>query len=147
LLFGARWLIQVAASRRPKSPLLARLVWYMSLLGSLLMVAYFLFSQKQDPVGVLQNLLPAFAAAYGLWLEVRHYRWDHNRQLHLTELSPRSAGYLWAELEAFVRLHRAELVPRDPSSRVLLSDKRAPAPLTERAHITLEPALLPEEGS
>jgi lipid-A-disaccharide synthase-like uncharacterized protein len=51
LLCGARCLIQLAASRRRKSPLVPRLVRHMSLLGSLLMVAYYLFSQNQDSVG------------------------------------------------------------------------------------------------
>lgn len=44
----------------------------MSLAGSAMTLAYFLFSNKQDAVGVLQNLFPAFTAAYSLWLDVRH---------------------------------------------------------------------------
>jgi len=43
----------------------------MSLAGSTMTLAYFLFSSKQDAVGVLQNLFPAFTAAYSLWLDVR----------------------------------------------------------------------------
>ena len=48
LLFGARWLVQFGASRRA-----GRAV-----------------SDKQDAVGVLQNLLPALTAAYSLRLEL-----------------------------------------------------------------------------
>ena len=43
----------------------------MSLAGSLMALSYFLFSAKQDAVGVLQNLLPAFTAAYSLMLDIR----------------------------------------------------------------------------
>ena len=63
-MFGLRWLVQVVASHRAKRPVIPRLFWYMSLAGSLMALSYFLFSAKQDAVGVLQNLLPAFTAAY-----------------------------------------------------------------------------------
>jgi len=70
-LFGARWLVQFIASRRAGRPVIPRLFWYMSLCGSLMVLSYFLFSSKQDAVGVLQNLLPAFTAAYNLYLDIR----------------------------------------------------------------------------
>ncbi|WP_062351961.1 MULTISPECIES: lipid-A-disaccharide synthase N-terminal domain-containing protein [Pseudoxanthomonas] len=73
-LFGARWLVQFVASRRAGRPVIPRLFWYMSLCGSLMALSYFLFSSKQDAVGVLQNLLPAFTAGYSLYLDVRHQR-------------------------------------------------------------------------
>jgi lipid-A-disaccharide synthase-like uncharacterized protein len=44
----------------------------MSLLGSAMTLSYFMFSAKQDSVGVLQNLFPSFTAAYSLWLDFRH---------------------------------------------------------------------------
>lgn len=71
-LFGARWFVQAAASRKHRKPVIPRLFWYMSLAGSAMTLAYFIFSPKQDAVGVLQNLLPAFTAAYSLWLDFRH---------------------------------------------------------------------------
>lgn len=71
-MFGARWVVQFVASRRARRPVIPRLFWYMSLAGSLMALSYFLFSSKQDAVGVLQNLLPAFTAAYSLFLDVRH---------------------------------------------------------------------------
>ena len=37
-------------------------------------LSYFLFSAKQDAVGVLQNLFPAFTAAYSLYLDIRYQR-------------------------------------------------------------------------
>ena len=39
-------------------------------------LSYFLFSAKQDAVGVLQNLFPAFTAAYSLWLDIRPRAWQ-----------------------------------------------------------------------
>lgn len=74
-LFGARWFVQLAASRSKGKPVIPRAFWYMSLLGSTMTLSYFLFSSKQDAVGVLQNLLPAFTAGYSLWLDIRHYGW------------------------------------------------------------------------
>ena len=78
LMFGARWLVQFLVSRRARRPVIPRLFWYMSLLGSAMTLSYFLFSQKQDAVGVLQNLFPAFTAAYSLWLDIRHHGWQRN---------------------------------------------------------------------
>ena len=34
----------------------------MSIVGSLMTLSYFIFSAKQDSVGVLQNLFPSFTA-------------------------------------------------------------------------------------
>lgn len=75
LLFGARWLVQMLASRRAGKPVIPRLFWYMSVAGSLMTLSYFLFSAKQDAVGVLQNLLPAVTALYSLQLDIRHRGW------------------------------------------------------------------------
>ena len=36
-LFGARWLVQFVASRRARRPVIPRLFWYMSLVGSCLL--------------------------------------------------------------------------------------------------------------
>lgn len=71
-LFGARWFVQAAASRKHRKPVIPRTFWYMSLVGSAMTLSYFLFSPKQDAVGVVQNLLPAFTAAYSLWLDIRY---------------------------------------------------------------------------
>ncbi len=79
LMFGGRWLVQFLASRRAGKPVIPRLFWVMSLAGSAMTLSYFLFSAKQDSVGVLQNLFPAFTAAYSLWLDVRHRGWSRLR--------------------------------------------------------------------
>ena len=76
LMFGTRWLVQFWATRRAGRPVIPRAFWVMSLAGSLMTLSYFLFSAKQDAVGVLQNLVPAFPAAYSLWLDRRPRAWQ-----------------------------------------------------------------------
>ena len=81
-MFGGRWLVQFVASRRYGKPVIPRLFWYMSLVGSAMTLAYFVFSAKQDSVGVIQNLFPAFTAAYSLYLDIRHRGWHRDRNTH-----------------------------------------------------------------
>ena len=90
-LFGVRWLVQFVASRRAGRPVIPRLFWYMSLCGSLMALSYFLFSSKQDAVGVVQNLLPAFTAAYSLYLDIRVHR-RHDRAGRQGQQAPGEAG-------------------------------------------------------
>jgi len=68
--FAGRWLVQVMASHRGGEPIVPRSFWYMSLVGSLLLLSYFIFG-KNDSVGVLSNLFPASIAAYNLFLDAR----------------------------------------------------------------------------
>jgi lipid-A-disaccharide synthase-like uncharacterized protein len=82
LMFGGRWLVQFVASRRARKPVIPRLFWYMSIVGSLMTLSYFVFSAKQDAVGVLQNLFPAFTAVYSLYLDIRHRGWQRDRATH-----------------------------------------------------------------
>lgn len=79
LLFSARWLVQLIASKRAGKPVVPRLFWYMSILGSLTTLAYFIFSAKRDSVGVLQNLFPALTASYSLYLDVKHRGWRRDK--------------------------------------------------------------------
>jgi|GEM_PF-73788 len=57
LMFGGRWLVQFIASKREGKPVIPRLFWYMSILGSLMTLSYFIFG-KNDAVGILGNLFP-----------------------------------------------------------------------------------------
>ncbi len=82
LMFGGRWLVQFLASRKQGKPVLPRLFWYMSLVGSVMTLSYFVFSQKQDAVGVVQNLFPAFTAAYSLYLDIRYRGWNREKAKH-----------------------------------------------------------------
>jgi lipid-A-disaccharide synthase-like uncharacterized protein len=82
LMFGGRWVIQFIASKRAGKPVIPRVFWYMSVLGSMMTLSYFLFSAKQDSVGVLQNLFPMFTAIYSLYLDIRHRGWRRDRAGH-----------------------------------------------------------------
>ena len=81
LMFGGRWLVQFVASRRMGKPVIPRAFWYMSIVGSLMTLAYFVFG-KNDAVGILQNLFPAFTAIYSLVLDIRHRGWHRDRASH-----------------------------------------------------------------
>ncbi len=70
-LFGGRWFVQLAASRKNKRVTMPRLFWIMSLTGSICLLAYFTLG-KNDSVGILSNLLPSFVAAYNLYLDIRN---------------------------------------------------------------------------
>lgn len=80
LMFGGRWLVQFWASRKAQKPVIPRVFWYMSIVGSLMTLSYFLFSKKSDSVGVLQNLFPAFTALYSLRLDIKAHGWKPNQK-------------------------------------------------------------------
>lgn len=81
LMFGGRWLVQFVASKRYGKPVIPRLFWYMSIVGSVMTLSYFIFG-KNDSVGILQNLFPTFTACYGLYLDIRHRGWHRDRNVH-----------------------------------------------------------------
>lgn len=66
-LFAGRWIVQLLVSHRNKKSTMPLLFWYMSLLGSVMLLSYFIFG-KNDSVGVLSNLFPSFVASYNLFL-------------------------------------------------------------------------------
>ena len=70
--------LRAATQSLPRS----RVFWYMSVVGSLMTLSYFLFSAKQDSVGVLQNLFPAFTALYSLYLDIKHRGWHRDKASH-----------------------------------------------------------------
>ena len=71
LMFGGRWFVQLAASHWAKKPVMPSLFWYMSVIGSVCLLSYFIFG-KNDSVGILSNLFPAFIACYNLYLHYAH---------------------------------------------------------------------------
>ena len=81
LMFGSRWVVQFIASRRAKKPVIPRLYWYMSIVGSVMTLSYFVWG-KNDSVGILQNLFPMFTAGYSLYLDIRHRGWHRDRAGH-----------------------------------------------------------------
>jgi lipid-A-disaccharide synthase-like uncharacterized protein len=72
-LFSCRWLVQLYSSRAEGRPTVPRMFWYMSVIGSLMMLGYFTFG-KNDSVGILSNLFPMLIAAYNLYLDFRGSR-------------------------------------------------------------------------
>jgi lipid-A-disaccharide synthase-like uncharacterized protein len=80
LMFAGRWMVQFLASRKAGKPVIPRLFWYMSVVGSLMTLSYFLFSKKSDSVGVLQNLFPAFTAFYSLYLDIKAHGWHEKKE-------------------------------------------------------------------
>lgn len=72
-LFTGRWFVQMLASRVQGRPTVPLLFWYMSIAGSLLCLAYFIFG-KNDSVGILSNAFPFMVALYNLRLSMRARR-------------------------------------------------------------------------
>jgi lipid-A-disaccharide synthase-like uncharacterized protein len=70
-LFAGRWFVQLAASKASGKPVMPTLFWYMSAIGSVLLLAYFIFG-KNDSVGVMSNLFPLFVALYNLYLDTKN---------------------------------------------------------------------------
>src|SRR6187431_2697394 len=70
-LFAGRWFVQLAASKASGKPVMPTLFWYMSAIGSVLLLGYFTFG-KNDSVGVMSNLFPLFVALYNLYLDSKN---------------------------------------------------------------------------
>ena len=73
MLFAGRWVFQLAATRREGKPTMPRIFWTMSVSGSALLLAYFIWG-RNDSVGVLSNLFPMGVAIYNLVLDIRSSR-------------------------------------------------------------------------
>ncbi|GMV80509.1 MAG: hypothetical protein AMXMBFR7_16930 [Planctomycetota bacterium] len=74
ILFAGSWLIQLLQSRAAGRPVISKWFWLSRMSGSLMLCSYFLFSPKQDSVGIWSNVFPVFVAAYNLYLEARYKR-------------------------------------------------------------------------
>jgi len=73
-MFTSRWFVQLYASRKAGRPVLNRMFWVLSLLGSLILLTYAFLGPKQDFVFVLSYLFPSVVAAYNLYLDVRYHK-------------------------------------------------------------------------
>lgn len=69
-LFGTRWIVQMIASKKTGRVTMPTLFWLMSVSGSFCLLLYFSFG-KNDSVGLLSNLLPAFVSCYNLVLDLK----------------------------------------------------------------------------
>lgn len=71
VMFASRWFVQFYATRKRKRVTMPLSFWMLSICGSVLVLAYFIFG-KNDSVGIVQNLFPAFVAVYNLVVHLRH---------------------------------------------------------------------------
>jgi lipid-A-disaccharide synthase-like uncharacterized protein len=72
-LFAGRWFVQVLAAHSHGRPVIPRTFWVMSLSGSFLLLAYFIWG-RNDSVGVLSNMFPMLVALYNLMLDLKSER-------------------------------------------------------------------------
>jgi lipid-A-disaccharide synthase-like uncharacterized protein len=70
LLFAGRWVVQVLATRKQGKPVIPALFWVMSIGGSALLCAYFIWG-KNDSVGLISNLFPMAVAVFNLVMDLR----------------------------------------------------------------------------
>ena len=78
MMFAGRWFVQWWAAKRVGRVVVPRLFWYMSVVGSMMSLSYFIWG-KNDSVGILANLFPSFVAVYNLWLDVNHRGWNRDK--------------------------------------------------------------------
>lgn len=72
-MFTSRWFVQLYATRKHKRVVMPLAFWVLSVCGSLLLLAYFIFG-KNDAVGIVSYLFPSFVAVYNLIMHVRHQK-------------------------------------------------------------------------
>lgn len=70
LIFGTRFLLQWIASERAGRSIIPRSFWVVSSLGSLCLLGYFVFYQK-DSVGILSVAFPLPIYLRNLYLQMR----------------------------------------------------------------------------
>jgi lipid-A-disaccharide synthase-like uncharacterized protein len=72
-LFTARWFVQLHATRKLGRVHMPPLFWWLSISGSSLLLAYFIFG-KPDAVGIISNSFPILISVYNILIESRHQR-------------------------------------------------------------------------
>lgn len=72
-MFTSRWFVQVYATRKHKRVVMPLAFWVLSVCGSILLLAYFIFG-KNDSVGILSNLFPVAVSGYNLVMHLKHQR-------------------------------------------------------------------------
>ncbi|MGA3068148.1 MAG: lipid-A-disaccharide synthase N-terminal domain-containing protein [Tepidisphaeraceae bacterium] len=69
LLFTGRFVVQYIASERKKKSVVPPVFWWFSLIGSLILLSYFLW--RRDPIGLLGQ-------AFGSFIYLRNILWIRN---------------------------------------------------------------------
>jgi lipid-A-disaccharide synthase-like uncharacterized protein len=72
-LFTARWFVQLYATKKLKRVTVPMAFWYLSITGSVLTLAYFIWG-KNDSVGIMQNAFPMFVSFYNVIIHLRHHK-------------------------------------------------------------------------
>jgi lipid-A-disaccharide synthase-like uncharacterized protein len=72
-MFGLRWIVQLIASKRTGRVTMPTIFWLMSVTGSVCLLIYFSVG-KNDSVGLLSNIFPAFVSGYNLVLDLKTRR-------------------------------------------------------------------------
>lgn len=72
-LFTSRWLVQMYYTRKFKRVTMPLAFWLLSVCGSVMLLAYWVFG-KNDSVGILSTLFPAFVSVYNLVIHVKHHK-------------------------------------------------------------------------
>ena len=70
LMFTSRWFVQLYYTRKYKRVVMPLAFWWLSVLGSGLLLAYFVVG-KNDSVGILSNFFPVFVSVYNLYVHLR----------------------------------------------------------------------------
>ncbi|MCX7515394.1 lipid-A-disaccharide synthase N-terminal domain-containing protein [Frateuria sp. STR12] len=73
VMFTSRWFVQLYYTRKYKRVVMPLAFWWLSVLGSALLLAYFTVG-KNDSVGILSNFFPVFVSVYNLVVHLRHRR-------------------------------------------------------------------------
>jgi lipid-A-disaccharide synthase-like uncharacterized protein len=73
VLFTSRWFVQLYYTRKLKRVVMPLAFWWLSVAGSVLLLAYFIFG-KHDSVGILSNFFPVLVTVYHLYVHPRHRR-------------------------------------------------------------------------
>ncbi|HWU78352.1 MAG TPA: lipid-A-disaccharide synthase N-terminal domain-containing protein [Rhodanobacter sp.] len=73
LMFTSRWFVQLYYTRKYKRVVMPLAFWWLSVCGSVLLLAYFIFG-KNDSVGILSNFFPVFVSVYNLFVHLRHHK-------------------------------------------------------------------------
>ena len=73
LLFTARWFVQFYATKKQKKVVVPMMFWYLSVAGSVLTLAYFIWG-KNDSVGIIQTAFPMLVSIYNVFAHLRQHR-------------------------------------------------------------------------
>jgi lipid-A-disaccharide synthase-like uncharacterized protein len=72
-LFTARWFVQFYATKKLKRVTVPMSFWYLSVVGSVLTLAYFIWG-KNDSVGIMQTAFPMFVSFYNVIAHMRYHK-------------------------------------------------------------------------